>query len=982
MSFGRITEAPCLNVAPPPDSRCSDPAFALNNPDTCPQAPLLLVKPGVSLLCELGSVQFSASMFQGGVETDVTASCVWRSSDPNVAVIGALSGNATGLAAGTATISASYQGMTAYAEITTLTGELCCEEISTAFMVVVDVTKSMGQAFNADYGSKLAYAKAAAKDFIESVNSTKDTVGLVSFTKEVATTHSAPSADTAAVSALVDGLVQTQQLTSFYDAMEAAVTALAGVSADRKMIVLLSDGEDTDTSYTSDDNPIALLNDFKQSGGIVLCVGVRAWGPAYNLLMAFSTGGFFINAHDDTADATLAYLTGLRSYVCGGNCADTGDEYVPAGKLNYGGFANWRLTEGHVDLVGGGVMDLLPGNGLYLDMAGSRAEYSGKIVTEASIAVTLGKQYALALKIAGNQRINATPNALRVQVFERNNDGLDTPAAPVPVTAEGAVPLDSPETYSYLYSYVNANGETDASAAASATVSTEDAQVNVTLAANVNATLIRIYRTTGASPESRYYLIAEAAPDSTTYADTTRKTAMLASIASGAVDDSIYPAETNATGTPIYHLNQQIAISDFKQDFKEYYLSFTAPSTGDVFLSVQQTATPAGYDSIGLLVDQVRLLNLTDGSTEFSDDFDDENPTYVAPDCGTGTLYHLLDDGTYGYGYGYFCYGEGCLDSPPPVQTQDPNPLSDIEAGYTPPKTYTSTQEACAECPEGMEPDGLEQGEECATASATSEISQVHADKLATDAALALAQSRLNCVAYWTETAQYIAHCESGLGSDVTRSATYTSYISQQDAQEQAAALAKTAAEAALVCAGSNNLQLNTILDRASGAVGPAKAQLYPQVKYIDCPEDAIIISNVQLEISMAHGDPRDVHMILESPNGTCVYLFGNSQGADIGSSVERSFVLHSEGTVDIPEHSRAVSVVDVGPFYLPKVYGVQIDPFPSPGPSGPFSTSLADLIGETARGSWKLWVVDDTPLYSGWTWFYLSVFTDLGSFP
>jgi len=51
--------------------------------------------------------------------------------------------------------------------------------------------------------------------------------------------------------------------------------------------------------------------------------------------------------------------------------------------------------------------------------------------------------------------------------------------------------------------------------------------------------------------------------------------------------------------------------------------------------------------------------------------------------------------------YGYDCYGEGCLTEPIPPQVPDPTPLNNIETGYTPPRVYTSTQTACAECPDG-----------------------------------------------------------------------------------------------------------------------------------------------------------------------------------------------------------------------------------------------------------------------------------------
>jgi hypothetical protein len=43
------------------------------------------------------------------------------------------------------------------------------------------------------------------------------------------------------------------------------------------------------------------------------------------------------------------------------------------GALFYTGFANWNVTAGSVDLIGNGLADFYPGNGLYVDLNGSSA---------------------------------------------------------------------------------------------------------------------------------------------------------------------------------------------------------------------------------------------------------------------------------------------------------------------------------------------------------------------------------------------------------------------------------------------------------------------------------------------------------------------------------------------------------------------------------------------------------------------------------
>lgn len=703
MGFGKINTAECVNVAPGADPRCADPAFALANPSVCPVEPQLIIKPAVSLVCALGSVQFRAFYVANNTELDVTDETVFQSSDPNTAVVGAQSGNATGLSAGNVQISATYLGKTAFADLDVLGGD-CCADRTVAMMLVVDRTKSMSQAFNINYASKLAFAKAAATRFIEEVNEQKDLVGLMQFTDTSNEVLSSPVSDKDAVAALVPGIAQSTQNTTFYDALTTAIAELAAVTADTKMLVIISDFEDTDTSYLDDDNPIALLNDFKTQGGIVMCVGIRAHDAGYALASAFSTGGFFINAYDGIEDLTLDYMSGLKGYVCAGNCTPTGDTFQASGALNYCSFEKWNVIDGNVDLIGNGFMDLLPGNGLYVDLAGSTSPYKGTMVTKETIAVEEAKQYRLSVRLAGNQRVDATPNTVRLKVFSRNNDGLDNPSVPPSLNlVDGGDPLPESETHEYAYSYVNANGETELSPSGSVIVTTDGPLVSIDCPANANATLVRIYRKYAGT----WYLIAEADPNSPLFDDTDLDSALAAKITAGTISSCDRPSDTNTTGTPIYFLNQSVTINDFQQDFTLISNSFIAPGDADVYISIQQTDTPAGFDATGLLLDSVRFESVTDLITLFSDEFDGENMQYIPPACGIGGNYVLIDEVNYGYAVGYNCYGEGCLDEPPAAQAEDPNPLPDVESGFTPPQVFTSTKTVCPPCGAGFTNLGL-----------------------------------------------------------------------------------------------------------------------------------------------------------------------------------------------------------------------------------------------------------------------------------
>jgi len=76
--------------------------------------------------------------------------------------------------------------------------------------------------------------------------------------------------------------------------------------------------------------------------------------------------------------------------------------------LNYFGFANFTITEGSVDLIGTGPggtsFNLLPGNGLYVDLDGSTN--NAGLMTADSIVLGAGS-YNFAFDLAGSQRGSA-----------------------------------------------------------------------------------------------------------------------------------------------------------------------------------------------------------------------------------------------------------------------------------------------------------------------------------------------------------------------------------------------------------------------------------------------------------------------------------------------------------------------------------------------------------------------------------------------
>ncbi|MHB1219760.1 MAG: beta strand repeat-containing protein, partial [Alphaproteobacteria bacterium] len=68
------------------------------------------------------------------------------------------------------------------------------------------------------------------------------------------------------------------------------------------------------------------------------------------------------------------------------------------GELNHFDFANWDVSAGSVDLIGNGYFDAFPGNGLYVDMAGTTSQYGG-LTTNVTFAPGT---YVIHLDLAGS----------------------------------------------------------------------------------------------------------------------------------------------------------------------------------------------------------------------------------------------------------------------------------------------------------------------------------------------------------------------------------------------------------------------------------------------------------------------------------------------------------------------------------------------------------------------------------------------------
>lgn len=290
----------------------------------------LLIKPEVMIQCVAsGDQQFKAFLkTDNGGETEVTSGLTWTSSNPSIISINASSGLATLLAAGIATITATYTTFTAYAQVEVIADGECCEPLVIAQLVAIDNSESMSEATGGM--TRLTFAKAAAKAFFADLRWDKDTGGLMRF--NTAGTVVRAIGSTQVSDAIVDGIPQSTRQTDLLKALQDAIAVLGNATADRKVLVLMSDGEHrpfANGTIPYPDEIIAAANEFKSAGGIIVCLGCAASADGFANLQAIASGGLFINAWTAAgyADA-LENLVKFMCYFCGAqppayaNCLD------------------------------------------------------------------------------------------------------------------------------------------------------------------------------------------------------------------------------------------------------------------------------------------------------------------------------------------------------------------------------------------------------------------------------------------------------------------------------------------------------------------------------------------------------------------------------------------------------------------------------------------------------------------------------------
>jgi hypothetical protein len=729
-----------------PDLRCSDSAFAAAHPDICSNS-YLVIKPETALICAPGSTEFKVFEYLNGVETEVVSGITFSSSDPGIFAIGVNSGSGSGLTEGSVVITASKDELTATADVTVLTGN-CCDQIQAKTAILFDNSLSMSLAFGGIYASRLSFARAAAHQYADTVQS-KDLIKLWSFSDTPDGISTGWLNDATELGSEIDGVSQTQSKTSLLLALEAAIADLDSAIADEKIIFLASDGE-----QTTDTDVQAVINaaaSFKADGGIIAAIGLRASGGGFDLLERISTGGFFINALSDNTTGVFERINQLKNALCVGCCAPVvGATNNP--ELNFSSFHNWEVVQGMVNLIGNGFLDLLPGNGLYVDLAGGLtaiAKSAAKIQTIDEFQIVAGRTYQISFDVAGNNRLNVPNSQQAVRVTVRSSTANSTD----PNIFEHVVALNWNDPFqTSSFSFVapfSANVKLSFEQLVSPSLVLSGDEWHGNLLDNVKfdevSTLTNLFSDNFDSENSKFAL-----PGCGSGAETVigSATALIPNMTSNTepsgLASSSYQPEINYGSGPIpvefawnafdgaasnwaviageqdapwlqYQFDNPVVVvaytidqsqqgyanNDFPRDWE-----FQGSNNGADWTTLDSRTGVAWGSDLSDLTKNFTFSNTTAYSYYriVISMVKGETPSGGNPSIYGVIIYEIQMFGgtvTIVPGVAYSCCYNECSNSPSDTQVQDPSPLPDIETTGQIAQNYTSTKRVCVSCPDG-----------------------------------------------------------------------------------------------------------------------------------------------------------------------------------------------------------------------------------------------------------------------------------------
>ena len=99
------------------------------------------------------------------------------------------------------------------------------------------------------------------------------------------------------------------------------------------------------------------------------------------------------------------------------------------GSLNYTGFQQWSVSDGAVDLIGAGLANFYPGNGLYVDLDGTSGN-AGRLTSTALFLMP--GQYRFEFDLGYNPQGSFVDNGMTVSIGDAFNEAFATNGAGAP----------------------------------------------------------------------------------------------------------------------------------------------------------------------------------------------------------------------------------------------------------------------------------------------------------------------------------------------------------------------------------------------------------------------------------------------------------------------------------------------------------------------------------------------------------------------
>jgi len=134
------------------------------------------------------------------------------------------------------------------------------------------------------------------------------------------------------------------------------------------------------------------------------------------------------------------------------------------------------------------------------------------------------------------------------------------------------------------------------------------------------------------------------------------------------------------------------------------------------------------------------------------------------------------------------------------------------------------------------------------------------------------------------------------------------------------------------------------------------KATPYPAE--ITVPDNALIVDLEVQIFGLTHSNPDDIDILLVAPGGQQATLMSDA-GGNVGIS-NVSLKFDADATTSFPD-----STIVTSGTYSPSNWEFP-DTYPAPAPAPHGGTSFGEFLGTNAAGTWRLFIVDDSPGFGG----------------